>query len=55
LKKEYSALLSDYDKKSKVEVHVEKKHRLNRIDILSQIISFVIQVEFKIDHDLDNP
>lgn len=55
--KEYSAIEKiDYDKKSKVEVHVEKKTSIgNRIDILIVTNTFVICIEFKIDHDLDNP
>lgn len=55
--KEYSAIEKiDYDKKFKVEVHVEKKTSIgNRIDILIVTNTFVICIEFKIDHDLDNP
>lgn len=55
--KEYSTLEEiDYDRKSKIEVHVEKKtSNGTRIDLLIVTNTFVICIEFKIDHDLDNP
>ncbi len=46
----------DFDRKSKIEVHVEKKtSKANRIDLLIVTNTFVICIEFKINYELNNP